>query len=310
MDPITIGIISAILGGLASAGGAAIGNKVFNPQPKQGKGQKNMAPGGQGRAPGPQGPAPGWGNKAGGDQLQGGKGGLWSGQSPFIERAALYEPKQGAFQSGALDQALKMLQGGLANPYQFTHNFDFQPIANEARMNFAQNTIPSILERFESMGGGRSSGLLQQLSQAGANLESGLASQKAQQGNQWGLEREKLGLQSLGQQRALFELFSALGNRPQYDLTRNPGQQGLGESILPDLLKQGIEGGGKILGEAAGQAVGNYFGNKAGNAVAGNAAAGAANAAAPGAPAAAKVVNPVNNVAAKLAVARAGGYGR
>ncbi len=294
MDPITIGIISAILGGLASAGGAAIGNKVFY---GQGKGKKNMAPGGQGRNLGPQGPAPGWGGKpGGGDQVQGGNKGLWSGQDPFFERAAIYEPKQGAFQSGSIDEALKMLQGGLANPYQFTHNFDFQPIANEARMNFAQNTIPSILERFESMGGGRSSGLLQQLSQAGANLESGLASQKAQQGNQWGLEREKLGLQSLGQQRALFELFTALGNRPQWDITRNPGERGLGESIVPDLLKQGIEGGGKILGEAAG----NYFGNKAANA--GNAAVGAA---APG-----QIAKAGNNVADKLAVARAGGYGR
>ena len=295
IPPLIATLLTALAAGAAAAGGGALANRAIH-GPAQGKGQKNMAPGGQGRAPGPQGPAPGWGGKGGGgDQLQGGNKSLWGGQSPFIERTALYEPKQGAFQSGALDQATKMLQEGLANPYQFTHNFDFQPIANEARMNFAQNTIPSILERFTALGagGGRSGALQQQLSQAGANLESGLASQKAQQGNQWGLQREQLGLQRLGQQRALFELFSALGNRPQWDITRNPGEKGIGESLVPDLIR----GVGDFAAKAGGQAIGNYFGNKAGNAAAGA-----------GAPV--QIAQANNNVAAKLAVARAAGLGK
>ena len=217
----------------------------------QGKGKKNMAPGGQGAMQaGQQVGAPGWGKAGqggafGGQEGQGVPDKNWfNGQPSFIERNALYEPEQGAFQQQNLQAALKMLQGGLTNPYQFTHNFDFQPIANEARMNFAQNTIPSILERFESMGGGRSSGLLQQLSQAGANLESGLASQKAQQGNQWGLQREQLGLQSQQQQRQLFDILSQMGNRPQYDLTRNPGQEGTGKQLLMKAVEAAIKAAG------------------------------------------------------------------
>lgn len=86
-----------------------------------------------------------------------------------------FAPEQQSAISQTLQQALSRLGGPGESP--------FAPVANQARQNFQQQTIPSILERFTSLGagGGRSGVLGQQLGQAGANLESNLASQEIQQ---------------------------------------------------------------------------------------------------------------------------------
>src|SRR3990167_60187 len=84
-------------------------------------------------------------------------------------------------QQGAINQ---ILGSGLQGLQQ--NKMDFAPIAAQAREQFQQQTIPSIAERFTSMGGcgGRSSAFGQQLGAAGAGLESSLAAL----GSQYGLQ--------------------------------------------------------------------------------------------------------------------------
>ena len=73
-------------------------------------------------------------------------------------------------QSDIINQLGKQGLSGIQNT-----NTSFEPIANQARQNFAQKTIPSLAERFTSAGGQRSSAFGQQLGGAGAELESNLA---------------------------------------------------------------------------------------------------------------------------------------
>jgi len=115
-------------------------------------------------------------------------------------------------QNNIINQAGSMGLQGLQNL-----NTSFEPIANQARQNFAQKTIPSLAERFTSAGGQRSSAFGQQLGGAGAQLESDLAAQQSQH-NQ-------------GQQQ-LFQQLAALGLTPQFENYTEQGQQGL----LPNLF--------------------------------------------------------------------------
>lgn len=57
--------------------------------------------------------------------------------------------------------------------------FDFQPIEDKARQQFATKTVPGLAERFTAMGGQRSGSFGQQLGAAGADLEGTLAGQRA-----------------------------------------------------------------------------------------------------------------------------------
>jgi hypothetical protein len=74
-----------------------------------------------------------------------------------------------------IKQALALLQGGKSQT--------FQPIANEARANFASQTVPSLAERFGGKGNERgSSALTGQIAGAGSGLERALAALQAQYG--------------------------------------------------------------------------------------------------------------------------------
>jgi hypothetical protein len=90
----------------------------------------------------------------------------------------------------------------------------FAPIANEARRNFSQKTIPGLAERFAGLGNNRlqSSGFAQALGGAAGDFESQLAAQQAQ----YGLQEQ--GLQS----NNLFNALSAYLH-PQQDTTIIPG---------------------------------------------------------------------------------------
>lgn len=84
---------------------------------------------------------------------------------------------------------------GLENPYA-----GFAPIAQQARNQFSQQTIPSLAERFTSMGNSSlsSPAFASQLGQAGAGLEQELAAMQAgygQQNLQQALQLLQLGLQ-------------------------------------------------------------------------------------------------------------------
>ena len=102
---------------------------------------------------------------------------------------------------------------------------NFGDIANQARSNFSQQTVPSIAERFTSMGagGGRSSAFGHQLGQAGANLETGLAGQQSQHNMQ---QFQQL-LQLLG-----------IGLQPQFENTYSAGKEGFGQQALQQLIGQ------------------------------------------------------------------------
>lgn len=153
------------------------------------------------------------------------------------------------FQGGINELFSQTLQG-LQNPNPGT---GFQPIAQQARNQFQQQTVPGLAERFTSMGGGqRSSAFQGALGSAASGLEQGLASQQAQFGQ--------------NQQSQLQNLLSTLlsTSEPLYT-QRQPGAL---ESAIPGALQalitylsggtgglaSGAIGGlGQLLGSGLGQ---------------------------------------------------------
>jgi hypothetical protein len=115
------------------------------------------------------------------------------------------------------------LSAGLANlqqPYQ-----GFEPIAQQARTRFQQQTVPSLVERFTGTGGALSSpSFASQLGRAGAGLETGLAALQSQ----YGLQNRAQGLNMLN-----------LGLRPTFQPLFQPeqpsGLEALVGSILPTI---------------------------------------------------------------------------
>lgn len=157
-----------------------------------------------------------------------------------------YNPQQ----ISALNQLLQQGLSGVQNQ----NKFDFTPIEQQARSGFASKTVPLLAERFGSLAGESrgSSGLMGQLSGAGAELEQGLASMKSQ-----------YGLQGQQQQNQLHQLLLQLGLTPQNENIFQPEQPGFLEtagssilSILPLLLS--LSGG--AVGGPAGAVAGGGLG--------------------------------------------------
>ena len=140
-------------------------------------------------------------------------------------------------QSSAMNQILQQALAGLQQQPQQMQSFDFQPIAEQARKQFSEGTIPSLAERFTSLGGGaqRSSAFQSALGRAGSDLDTNLAALQSQ----YGLEGQKLGLQQRGQLQNLL----GLALRPQFENVLSPSSPGL----LQSLLSSGIQGVGRTL---------------------------------------------------------------
>lgn len=147
-------------------------------------------------------------------------------------------------QQNVLSQILQMGLGGVKE------GLDFQPIEDRARTQFKEQTIPTIAERFTSMGAQRSSAFPQILGQAGAGLEESLAQMKSQHG-----------LQRAGQLQGLL----GMGLTPQFDTVykeEGPGfLEGLGApvaqslgSLLP-LILSGLFSGGASAGAGTGSSI-------------------------------------------------------
>ncbi|MCK9570511.1 hypothetical protein M0R72_16305 [Candidatus Pacearchaeota archaeon] len=146
------------------------------------------------------------------------RGGFLSGLSDFFlgspgrtEQFQNYTPQQ----QMALNQLLSQGMSGL----------DTGVLEQQARQGFAQNTVPSIAERFTSMGSGggqRSSAFAGSLGSAGVGLESSLA----------GLRQGRL-MQML-----------QMGLTPQFETMYNPASQGIFGSILPGLSQGAGAAGG------------------------------------------------------------------
>jgi hypothetical protein len=127
------------------------------------------------------------------------------------------------------------------------NKFDFAPIAQQARTRFQTQTVPSIAERFSSLGGQggqRSSAFQGALGSAGAGLDENLASLQQQ-----------YGLQQQGQQQNLLSLLLGHAQQPGFENLFMQGRQGLlgslagglgqGLGMTPALLAGG--GGGGLM---------------------------------------------------------------
>lgn len=145
------------------------------------------------------------------------------------------------------DAILKNLYGILPQGIQGLNmpggQSNFAPIANEARRNFSQNTIPTLAERFAGLGR-NSSGLQQTLGGAGAQFESQLAALQAEHGLQ------EQSLQSSN-------LFNSLGAflDPRQDTSILPGEDSdlrtgwnTVKKLGGDALKGYFAGGGNLSG--------------------------------------------------------------
>jgi len=77
---------------------------------------------------------------------------------------------------------------------------DFGPIEEQARKQFKERTIPTLMERFTALGHEAPSGALnRQMAQAGVDLESALAAQRAEVQPKFALSKALLELQQRGQ---------------------------------------------------------------------------------------------------------------
>ncbi len=116
-------------------------------------------------------------------------------------------------QQSIIQYLMQLSHQGLENPEE-----GFDPISQQARNQFNQQTIPSLAERFTSMGNNAlsSPAFASQLGQAGAGLESDLASQRAQYGQQ-------------NKQQMIQTLLSLL--QPRSENVYRPRQSGAFENI-------------------------------------------------------------------------------
>lgn len=104
----------------------------------------------------------------------------------------------------------------------------FEPIAAQAREGFQSKTLPSIMERLTSMGGGggRSSASFNVPAQAAVDLELGLGAERAKYGQ--------------GQQQLLQNLLG-LGQQDPFYMPRQSG-------FLENFTNAGLQAGGAALG--------------------------------------------------------------
>lgn len=181
---------------------------------------------------------------AGGGALFGGLFGK-SGEKPSRnEQIPRFTPQQQSVLASILGQAQQGLQ-----PQNF--GAGFEPIAQQQRNQFQQETVPLLAERFTAMGGGqRSSAFSGALGSAASGLEQSLGAQKA-----------NFGLQQQGQLQNLL----GLGLQPQFETVQHQRQPGLLESISPaaiQALLMYLSGGTSGLATGAGIAGLNAMGNQ------------------------------------------------
>lgn len=147
------------------------------------------------------------------------------GKSSKLQQIPRFSPEQQQVLNSILQQALAGLQAPTQSP-----TAGFEPIAQQARTQFAQQTIPSLAERFTAFDGQRSSAFQQALGQAGSGLEQALAAQKAQ----YGLQQQDLGIR----QQGLLQNLLGLGLTPQFENVYRPGSGGFLGNLLSPLAQQ------------------------------------------------------------------------
>lgn len=162
--------------------------------------------------------------------------GLFGGRSSRpsrVEQVPRFTPEQSAFQN----QILSQLGPLLAQAQQPQQKFDFGPIAQQARTQFREQTVPSLAERFTEFGAGaqRSSAFPAALGRAGAGLEESLASQQSQ----IGLQQQQMEQQRL---QGLISALMGAAYQPSFESYYTPRTQG-SPGMLQNLLLGGLQGG-------------------------------------------------------------------
>lgn len=132
-------------------------------------------------------------------------------------RGVTQVPIRGQEQIAAIN---KILQHSL--PQLGSSKFDFAPIEQSARQNFARETIPGIAERFTAMGSGpNSSGFNRSAASAAKDLELQLAGLKSGH--------------ALSERQMLNDLLRT-GLTQQYESIYNPSTPGLVHEAIPEFL--------------------------------------------------------------------------
>lgn len=155
-----------------------------------------------------------------------------------ISQIPLLTPQQQGLQNQLISQLMPLLQSSQRN------QFNFEPIANQARSNFYNQTIPSLAERFSSMGGIGSSGFRNTLGQAGAGLEESLAALQSQ-----------YGLQQQGMNQSNLINLLGLGLKAPFENIYQQPSPGFGASF-----GQGLGQATGFTGTLLAKLLGNYFG--------------------------------------------------
>lgn len=172
-------------------------------------------------------------------------GGLWEwlfGSPERLQQIQQFNPQQ----QQAFSKILQMSLGGLGGLESGLPKIDysgFEPIEADARAQFSEQGIPSIAERFTSMGGQGSGAFARQLGSAQAGLERGIGALKAQ----YGLGQQQLGLTERGMRQGMFQNLLGAGLTPQAQNLYRPA----GGGFIPELLKAGAHGVGQAAGMAA-----------------------------------------------------------
>lgn len=155
-------------------------------------------------------------------------GNAWTGYGPSLMTTSPYEAQQRQMMNQVGQMGLQGLLGG-----QMPGGMSFEPLRRQALTQFNTQTVPSLAERFTSMGGGqRSSAFQGALGQAGAGLNENLAAMQSQ----YQMQMLPMLMQMLG-----------IGLNPQTEQQYLPGQEGF-------LSKAGtgfMEGLGSALPAAA-----------------------------------------------------------
>lgn len=226
MDPLSIALLTALIGGIAAGGTGAAVNYATSP----GK-SKSKSPGGV---------------TAGGIAPE--------GFSQFPRFSPEQQPLLNKTTSSALDQLTQ--KGGGLGDQNWQQYFNFAPIEQQARSQFQSQTIPSLAERFTAMGGQggqRSSAFQGALGRSGADLESGLAALKAQ----YALPQAQLSQNQQGMNLNLLNLLLGHGLGQRTENNYVPPQ--------PNAWSQAAGIGGQVAGTALpplAYAASQYYANK------------------------------------------------
>lgn len=147
------------------------------------------------------------------------------GQSGRNQQFSTLSPQQSQLQQ----MLMQLLGPQMQQRFGGGQGSGFEPIANDMRQGFKENTVPTIMERF---GGSNSSegstALPQMLGSAGQDLERGIGAMRSQYGMQ--------------QNQQLLQLLSSL-MQPSQENVYNQRQPGMVENIA----SSGAKGLGKML---------------------------------------------------------------